>query len=122
MSAYLKPGDWAVLGAASLMVCMLALHAWLRPRGDHVIVRAGGKVFAEFNLARDGLIKVPGPLGQTRVEVARHQVRIASDPSPRQLCVKQGWLSRAGQAALCLPNQVSVEIAGASRSYDSLNY
>ena len=121
-SAYLKAGDWALLGLASVLVCMLVLHAWLGPRGDHVVVRAGGKVFAEFNLARDGLIQVPGPLGQTSVEVARHRVRIVRDPGPRQLCVKQGWLSQAGQAALCLPNQVSVEITGASRSYDSLNY
>jgi hypothetical protein len=122
MSAYLKPGDWALLGLASLLVCALALHAWTGPGGDHVIVRAGGKIFAELNLARDGLVQVPGPLGQTRVEVARHRVRIASDPGPRQFCVKQGWLSQAGQAALCLPNQVSVEITGANRSYDSLNY
>jgi len=122
MSAYLKPGDWILLSVASLLVCMLALRMWMRPGGDHVIVRAGGKIFAEFNLAREGLIRVPGPLGQTRVEVAGHRVRIASDPGPRQLCVKQGWLSQAGQAALCLPNQVSVEITGASRSYDSLNY
>ena len=64
----------------------------------------------------------PGPLGQTSVEVARHRVRVLRDPGPRQLCVKQGWLSQAGQAALCLPNQVSVEITGASRIYDSLNY
>jgi hypothetical protein len=122
MSAYVKPGDWALLGLTSLLVCVLALHAWLAPRGDQVVVRAGGKVFAQLNLARDGLIQVPGPLGQTSVEVARHRVRIARDPGPRQLCVKQGWLSQAGQAALCLPNQVSVEITGASRIYDSLNY
>jgi len=122
MSAYVKPGDWALLGLTSLLVCVLALHVWMSPRGDQVVVRAGGKVFAEVNLDRDGLMQVPGPLGQTSVEVARHRVRIARDPGPRQLCVKQGWLSQAGQAALCLPNQVSVEITGASRIYDSLNY
>lgn len=122
MSTWVKPGDWALLGLFGVLVCALALHAWWSPAGDHVIVRAGGKVFAEISLARDGLIQVPGPLGQTSVEVARHRVRIAHDPGPRQLCVKQGWLSRAGQAALCLPNQVSVEITGATRIYDSLNY
>jgi hypothetical protein len=122
VNSYVKPGDWILLGLSGLLVCALALHAWRSPAGDHVIVRAGGKVFAEISLARDGLIQVPGPLGQTSVELARHRVRIARDPGPRQFCVKQGWLSQAGQAALCLPNQVSVEINGASRIYDSLNY
>ncbi|MGA7178170.1 MAG: NusG domain II-containing protein [Thiobacillaceae bacterium] len=122
MIAYFKVGDWAVLTISSLMVCALVIHAWTSPRGERALVRAGGQVFAELNLSRDGSIKVPGPLGQTRIEITQHKVRIASDPGPRQLCVKQGWLSHVGQAALCLPNQVSVEITGASRPYDSLNY
>lgn len=122
MTDYLKPGDWALLALASALVCALVIRSWTSPGGERAVVRAGGKVFTELNLSRDGLLKVPGPLGLTRVEIARHQVRIASDPGPRQICVKQGWLSRVGQAALCLPNQVSVEIAGASQPYDSLNY
>jgi hypothetical protein len=56
------------------------------------------------------------------VEVSKHRARIAADPSPRQHCVKQGWLERAGEIALCLPNQVSIEIAGGVKRYDSLNY
>lgn len=122
MKSHFKTGDWVLLGVASLLVGVLAIQAWMSPKGDHAIIRAGGKVFAELNLARDGLLKVPGPLGTTQVEIARQRIRVASDPGPRQLCVKQGWLNKAGQAALCLPNQVSVEITGASRSYDSLNY
>lgn len=122
MNAYFKTGDWVLFGSASVLVCALVVHAWLSPAGERAVVRSGGKVFAELNLARDGLLQVPGPLGTTLVEIARHRVRIARDPSPRQLCVRQGWLSQAGQAALCLPNQVSVEITGANRAYDSLNY
>jgi hypothetical protein len=122
MSAYFKTGDWALLILSGLLVCTLALHSWMSPEGERAVVRAGGKVFTELNLSRDGVLDVPGPLGHTLVEVARHRVRIARDPGPRQLCVKQGWFSRAGEAALCLPNQVSVEIAGAGRIYDSLNY
>ncbi|MDA0190732.1 MAG: NusG domain II-containing protein, partial [Proteobacteria bacterium] len=45
-----------------------------------------------------------------------------SDPGPRQYCVRQGWLSRPGQIAICAPNEVSVEVRGAKEAYDSLNY
>jgi hypothetical protein len=47
---------------------------------------------------------------------------VAADPSPRQLCVKKGWLTLSGQAALCLPNQVSLEIRGRTPTYDTLGY
>jgi len=44
---------------------------------------------------------------------------VAADPSPRQICVRQGWL-RAGEAVVCLPNRVSVEWG--QLGYDSLGY
>ena len=63
-----------------------------------------------------------GPLGITVVEIAAQRARIRSDPSPRQLCVRQGWLTVAGDAAICLPNQVSIELLGNERRYDALTY
>jgi hypothetical protein len=56
------------------------------------------------------------------IEVEAGRVRVAADPGPRQLCVRQGWLSHAGDIALCLPNQVSVELVGSKRRFDSLVY
>jgi hypothetical protein len=42
-------------------------------------------------------------------------------PRPRQYCVRQGWLARPGEIAICAPNQVSVEIRGRKPTYDSLS-
>jgi hypothetical protein len=36
--------------------------------------------------------------------------------------VRQGWLTLAGDAAICLPNEVSVELIGERRPYDGLAY
>jgi len=38
------------------------------------------------------------------------------------VAVRQGWLEQAGEVAVCLPNEVSVELAGSRKKYDSLNY
>ena len=73
-------------------------------------------------LSRDQQIEVPGPLGVSIISIQNRKARIASDPSPRQYCVRQGWLQQAGEIALCLPNQVSVELTGSRKKYDSLNY
>ena len=122
MMAYLKPGDWLTLLGGTLLSAWLAATLWQGGSADQVIIRSGGNIFREVSLSRNQIIEVPGPLGTSRIAVHNHQVRVASDPSPRQYCVHQGWLKQAGEIAICLPNQVSVELGGGSKAYDSLNY
>lgn len=118
----IKAGDWLTGIAGMLLVAYLFLTLWVGGQGTSLIIRSGGKIVAESELTRDRDFEISGPLGTTLITVENRRVRVARDPSPRQYCVKQGWLSRAGEAALCLPNQVSVELIGAARAYDSLSY
>lgn len=121
-TALLRPGD--CLSIALGLACVVASFplAWQAGVADKVVVRRGGEIFSELDLQHDRRLDVPGPLGLTTVLVDRRRVRVAADPSPRQYCVRQGWLARAGEVAICAPNQVSVEIQGAHRIYDSLAY
>lgn len=120
--AHIKAGDWLVLAGGMLFTVWLGQTIWNGGAADKAIIRSGGKIFMEAPLSRDRSIEVPGPLGISTVAIHNHQARIARDPSPRQYCVRQGWLSRAGEIAVCLPNQVSVELSGGAKQYDSLNY
>ena len=119
---HIKPGDWLTLLLGSVCVVLLALKLWSGDVADKAIIRSGGKIFREVTLSRDQQIEVPGPLGVSIIAIENRKARIASDPSPRQYCVRQGWLQQAGEIALCLPNQVSVELTGSKKKYDSLNY
>jgi len=118
----LRAGDVGVLLAGAGLVVALTLWAWGGGKGDTVIIRAAGRVIETTSLSQPHRLNVNGPLGITRIEIEPGRARIAADPSPRQLCVKQGWLTQSGQAALCLPNQVSLEIRGHSNAYDTLGY
>lgn len=118
----LRMGDWGVLLLGALSIMLLTAHNWMAAPGEQVLIKQGGRVVLDTQLSHDQLVTVNGPLGQTRIQIAQHRVRVVSDPGPRQICVQQGWVSRAGQAAICLPNQVSVEIIGRKQLYDSLNY
>ena len=64
----------------------------------------------------------PGPLGSTLIAVEPGRVRVVSDPGPKQYCVRQGWLMRPGEIAICAPNRVSVQVAGRTKVYDSISY
>jgi hypothetical protein len=119
---HLKLGDWLTLLLGGIFVVVLTLKLWSGDLADKAIIRSGGKIFKEVPLSRNQQIEVPGPLGTTIISIQNRKARIASDPSPRQYCVRQGWLQQSGEIALCLPNQVSVELAGSRRKYDSLNY
>jgi hypothetical protein len=120
--AHARPGDWLTFGAALTFTVWLASVSWPGGQASKVIIRSGGKVFREAALSPDQRIPVPGPLGTTLVDIQDRRVRIAADPGPHQYCVRQGWLSQAGEIAICLPNQISVELAGNHKRYDSLNY
>ena len=117
-----KPGDWIVLLLGMLFTVWLAETVWRDGAADKAIIRSGGKTFREVSLRRDQTIDVPGPLGVSVITIHNRQARVVSDPGPRQYCVLQGWLKHAGEAAICLPNQVSLELSGAQRIYDSLSY
>ena len=120
--AHIKVVDFLVFVAGCMFTVFLAVTLWQGGAADNAIIRSGGKVFSVVPLSRDQLIEVPGPLGISKVSIHARQARIASDPSPRQYCVRQGWLKQAGEIAVCLPNQVSVELSGKSKRYDSLSY
>ena len=119
---HLKPGDWLTLLLGGVCVVLLVINLWSGELADKALIRSGGKLFREVPLSRDQNIEVPGPLGMSVIAIKNRKARIQSDPSPRQYCVRQGWLQQAGEIALCLPNQVSVELVGSHKRYDSLNY
>ena len=123
MKQLLNWGDWMILLSGLALVLALMMHNWwFRTPGEQLLIRQNGHIFMTAALTDTKMIDVPGPLGITRIELEHGRARVLSDPGPRQICVQQGWLSHAGEAAICLPNRTSVEITGNTPLYDSLDY
>jgi hypothetical protein len=118
----LLPGDWLVLATGLLAVVALFATLWRPEHAAKLQIRDHNGIFATFSLAQDRNIDVPGPLGVSHISIRQGRVRFTQSPCRNQYCVHQGWLSRAGQAAVCLPNQISLELLGGEKNYDSLNY
>lgn len=120
--ALIKPGDWLVIFGAALMVGISFPLFWQGGLADRAIVRQNGQIFADVDLRTRRQLEVPGPLGQTLIAIEPGRARVISDPGPRQYCVRQGWLLRPGEIAICAPNRVSVQITGRTKIYDSISY
>jgi hypothetical protein len=121
MRPHIRIGDLLVVAVGTILVGALFATLWQFTPAGKVRIRSGDKVFATLSLNQERTIDVPGPLGNTRIVIHQHQARIQASPCRNQYCVHQGWLSHAGQAAVCLPNRITLELMG-DKSYDSLNY
>lgn len=122
---FMKPGDWAMLLLAAAGTAALAPIAFSGGAAEKAVVRRDGVVVAELPLTQARRIEVAGAMGAkgtTVIEVQPGRARVASDPGPRQYCVRQGWLTQANAIAICAPSHISLSIAGRASSHDSLSY
>jgi len=117
-----RPGDWLVAGAALVAVAVSFPLLWRGGPAEKAIVKRDGTIVAELPLSITKRIEVEGALGVSVIEVRPGRARVASDPGPRQYCVKQGWLTQANAVAICAPNHVTLALVGAEKGYDSLGY
>ena len=118
----LRPGDVLVLLAGVAGWLMLSLSLWQAGPAAQAQVRRDGVLVAAYPLNENRTIQVEGVLGATVIRIESGRARVVSDPGPRQYCVKQGWLTRPGEMALCAPNHVSLSLTGGPSTYESMAY
>ena len=122
LNSYLLVGDKLVIALGLLLVITLFQTLWRNEHAAKVQVRVGDKVYATYSLNQQREVHVKGKLGEAIISIAQGKARFARSPCNSQYCVHQGWLTHAGQAAICLPNQISLELIGQTKPYDSISY
>ncbi|PKO45219.1 MAG: hypothetical protein CVU29_08725 [Betaproteobacteria bacterium HGW-Betaproteobacteria-22] len=118
----LRAGDWLIIIFSLAITLLLFQTLWTNEHASKVQVRLGDTVYGTYSLNQNRDIVIEGGIGTSVISIAQGKVRFSKSPCHNQYCVHQGWLVRAGQAAICLPNQISLELIGENKPYDSLNY
>ena len=120
----IKPllGDWLVIIISLVAVIFMFQLFWSTEQGSKLKIRQGDKIIGTYDLNQSRDLHIHGALGDSLISIVQGKVRFKQSPCRNQYCVHQGWLSRAGQVAICIPNQISLQLIGAKSSYDSLNY
>jgi hypothetical protein len=117
-----KAGDW-MISVLGFLFCAISFPlAWQGGVAERAVIKRGSEVFVELDLSRNRRIEIPGPLGITTVMIEKRRIRVVSDPGVHQYCVRQGWLDRPGDIAICAPNEISIQVLGRKKAYDSLSY
>lgn len=83
-----------------------------------VIIESRGKVFAQYPMTETRRVDVGG---HNTVEITPDYVRVIHADCPDKLDVKQGKITSPGSIIICMPNQMTVRIAGESE-IDAISY
>lgn len=76
----------------------------------------------EYDIPLDTLLALPVRSGTAEVEIRGGQARIVSSPCPRGWCMDMGWIGKPGQAAVCMPEGLIIEIRGGGVIPDAVSY
>ena len=82
--------------------------------GGVLIVELAGATPAAHALSNYEVLPVVGPLGVSEIEIGPKGARVISAPCVHKICMRQGWMQRAGDVTACVPNGLVLRIAGAS--------
>ena len=110
-------------GAAALLVAAaaVALLFFLQPEESNFLTASvvlEGETIAEYELST-----LTGPVTLV-VDEAPYPltIRIAESACPSQDCVHTGWISRAGQQIICLPDKLVISLSGSgSQEFDAIS-
>ena len=78
--------------------------------GELVRVSIDGEVVAEYSLSADAEYSLNG--GSNILVIEKGEAYIKWANCPRQICVKDGKISKIGQRITCLENRIVVEVIG----------
>ena len=112
MKAVLKPLDLIIFIFSIAMILWTGIAVYAAPRKESQVIIRGQEKSWIFPLDAEEQIQVPGPLGNTLVEIREGKAAIISSPCGNQTCVERGSMYRHGQWTACLPNSVFLLIEG----------
>ena len=115
-------GDGLIILISLVFIIFAFKTYWHFETGSVVQVNFQGKTYGNFSLFQDKKISLVGKNGESMIEIKNGRARFKSAPCKNQYCVLQGWISFTGQILICIPNEISIEILGKTKAYDSLNY
>lgn len=117
----LKPVEAVVIGII-LFGGIAAMIIMNRPDGSSragssrkAVIRCGD-IRHELSLDRDGTFRFDGI--EAEFEVKDGKIRLTKASCPDKICEKTGYIGSSAQSIICVPNKITVSVAGSDGSVD----
>jgi len=99
---------------------------WMLWRADEeareVEIIINGEKNYILDLHENKRLVVKGSQGESVIEIKNGQARFINSTCHTSFCVRSGWQSHGGDFVACLPNSVSIHLAGGNKVYDAINF
>jgi hypothetical protein len=110
---FLKPFDWVIVSLGLALTIGSVFWAYAGAGTRSSILIQGAEDRWVYPLDAEALVRVPGPLGDTVVEIRAGGARVRSSPCANQTCLSARAVHRHGEWLACLPNGVLVRVESA---------
>jgi len=122
MKVKIKAFDIIIIIAVAGLTIYAAYMAYLRPHGKaQVLIQGQGGEWV-YPIEADATVVVTGPLGDTTVRICGNLAWVESSPCDNHTCIAVGSISRQGEWAACLPNNVFVVVNGIEDDIDGISW
>jgi len=105
--------DIVIIFAVLSLTLFISYFVYMKPQGKPQVLIRGQDNEWIFPITTVETVFVPGPIGKTIVHLDGQKAWIESSPCYNQTCEAAGAVSKQGQWAACLPNNVLLIIQGA---------
>ena len=119
---YVKSGDWFVIALFCALIIISTKLLCDLPQGEYLEIYKNNKILATYSLNQKLKRQIHGSKGVTEIVIDNGKVRFTSSSCPKKYCIHQGWIEKANQTIICIPNKISISIVGSKEKYDSINY
>lgn len=104
--------DAGLLAAVLLVAGAAALFFWFpgRAQGELVRITVDGRLYGEYELARDRQIRVEEGTHYNEVVIRDKKVYVTEADCPDKYCVMHHEIGKSKETIVCLPHRMVVEI------------
>ncbi|RNC29595.1 MAG: hypothetical protein AWM53_00210 [Candidatus Dichloromethanomonas elyunquensis] len=122
-----KTGDKILI--VSILIIAVFFIGWRsfgvgRDQQLTAVITQNGKLLKQINLnnlqAAES-IDINQPLHQV-ILAEKGRIRFSESDCPNKICVKTGWLTKAGDRAVCIPSKVVISVVGQNQKMDTVSY
>lgn len=112
-----KKSDWLILGVVfiGLLLFMFLPQFFANGEQGTAVVSVDSKVVLKIDLktAENGTFSIE-ELPNVVFSIESGAIAILDGDCPDKVCERTGYISRAGESIICLPNRVIIQIEGES--------
>jgi hypothetical protein len=117
---------FAAVAVSAAVLIFPALFSALSPKPETATITLRGESFT-VSLSEDKIFTLSEIAGesdsnlpQMTFEVKNGGIAVLSSDCPDGDCVKAGFITHSGSAAVCVPNKVTVSLSGTEKTFDAV--